>query len=308
MPELFLNGTVGYEITAEKVRDFLASEKSKEITVVINSVGGDVFEGLEIYNILRSCNRRVTTVISGIAVSMGSVIFLAGEERIAMDGTLYMIHKPSTFTFGDATDLRKDADFLDKVQSSIEQIYNDRTEIKDVNSSVDDETWYTVDEMRKNGIINSERKVIFFEEDTIIDSKKEIKINKEIIETEDLLEMALIDDLKAELEEQKQINAKLVEEKEEKALKAELEALKKTNDELKNTQSKVDSNYSTGKKGTEGCQAGKEGEPFKKTENETKKTNNLDKIVEEVIDTSKTVAETTNKNSLPAFMQSTSKY
>ena len=285
MPELFLNGTVGYEITADRVRNFLASENSKEITVVINSGGGLVTEGLEIYNTLRSSGRTITTVISGIAASMASIIFLAGDERIAMDGTLFMIHKPSSISWGDADDFRKEAELLDKMQGGFQDIYKDRTNIADVESEINEETWYTVAEMKEKGITNSERKITF----KIVD-----EINNDISEVEDEEEMARIDDLKAELEEQKKINAKLAEEAEEAKLIAEIAELKATNAAM-NKEETI------------------EEEKTETVEDDQKEI--VEEVAQvaaqkkpEVIETKNTVAETTMKNELPAFMQASSKY
>lgn len=291
MPELFLNGTVGYEITADRVRNFLASENSKEITVVINSGGGLVTEGLEIYNTLRSSGRTIITVISGIAASMASIIFLAGDERIAMDGTLFMIHKPSGIYWGDADDFRKEAELLDKMQEGFQDIYKDRTNIADVESEINEETWYTVAEMKEKGITNSDRNIVFKVVDGSNDNNKD-----EILETEDKTEMARIDDLKAELAEQKKINAELAEKAEEAKLEAAIAELKATNAAMDKKETVEDEE-------TETVEAEREEE----IENEVAKAAVAQKKPE-VIDTKKTVAETTNKNEMPAFMQASSKY
>lgn len=291
MPELFLNGTVGYEITADRVRDFLASEKSQEITVVINSGGGYVTEGLEIYNTLMASGRKITTVISGIAASMASIIFLAGDERIAMAGTLFMIHKPSGISWGDADDFRKEAEVLDKMQEGFQDIYKDRTNIDDIESEINEETWYTVAEMKEKGITNSDRKIVF----KVVDDDGETNpIDIPIIETEDKVEMARIDDLKAELEEQKKVNAELAEKAEEAKLEAELAELKATNAAMQTTETQTEEVE------TETVEDDEVAEVIEKETKVSKQT--------EVIETKNAVAETTNKNDLPAFMQATSKY
>jgi len=291
MPELFLNGTVGYEITADRVRDFLASEKSQEITVVINSGGGFVTEGLEIYNTLRASGRSITTVISGIAASMASIIFLAGDERIAMAGTLFMIHKPSGISWGDADDFRKEAELLDKMQEGFQDIYKERTSIPDVESEINKKTWYTVSEMKAKGITNSERKIVF----KVVNEEDQTENNDDLfIETEDKTEMARIDDLKAELEEQKKINAELVEKAEEAKIEAEIAQFKATNASMNKKETVEEEKPET----VEGDQEEILGEVAQAAAQKKP----------DVIDTKNTVAETTNKNELPAFMQATSKY
>lgn len=200
MAQLTLSGTVGGDILAEDVRKFLANNQDENIEVFINSGGGSVFEGLEVYNTLRASGRNVTTVITGLAASIASVIFLAGDERIAMTGTSYMIHKPSSIALGDADNLKKEADVLDSIQENIGDIYKERTNIEDANALMNDETWFKVDEMATNGITNSERQV------------------KMMLGDEE--DMSKIDDLKAELE---QVNAQKSEAEEAKQV-AELQA------------------------------------------------------------------------------------
>ncbi|WP_430598254.1 head maturation protease, ClpP-related [Enterococcus sp. AZ177] len=306
MPDLFLSGVVGDEITAKKVRNFLASEKSENITVVINSVGGDAFEGIEIYNLLCACGKKVTTVISGMAASAASVIFLAGDERIAMAGTSYMIHKPKGLSYGESHALRKDAEMLDKLQENVENIYHEKTNINNITKAVDDTNWYTVSEMKEKGITNSERKIILniSAEDEEIDPTFNANI-----ETEEKTEMARIDDLKAELEEQKKINAELEEKAEEAKLEAELAELKAANAAMQTTEPQ------TVAKGEDTIEPKAATKP-NTIENAEGSTKPADTVVEEpkepkqpeVIDTKNTVAETTMKNELPAFMQASSKY
>lgn len=306
MPELFLNGTVGYEITADRVRDFLASEKSQEITVVINSGGGYVTEGLEIYNTLMASGRTITTVISGIAASMASIIFLAGDERIAMAGTLFMIHKPSGISWGDADDFRKEAEVLDKMQEGFQDIYKERTNIADVESEINEETWYTVAEMKDKGITNSDRKIVF---KVVNEGEENNPVDNPIIETEDKTEMARIDDLKAELEEQKKKNAELIEKAEEAKMEVELAELKAANAAMQTTEPQV---VTEGEDTTE-PKAATEPNTIESAEGSTEPVNT---VIEEpkapkqpeVIETKNTVAETTNKNEMPAFMQASSKY
>ncbi|MCS6716298.1 Clp protease ClpP, partial [Proteus terrae] len=132
MADLFLSGVVGYDITGEKVKNFLASNDDEEVTVYINSPGGYVFEGLEVYNLLRASGRKIKTVLTGLAASMGSIIFLAGDDRVAMTGSLYMVHKPSGITWGNADEMRKEADLLDKIQGSLSDIYKERANIESI--------------------------------------------------------------------------------------------------------------------------------------------------------------------------------
>ncbi|OFI46749.1 hypothetical protein BG262_02830 [Floricoccus penangensis] len=218
MADLRLSGVVGWEITADKVDSFLKDNKDDEITVYINSPGGDVFEGLEVYNLLRASGKKVTTVLTGLSASMGSIIFLAGDERIAMTGSLYMVHKPSSMAWGDANDLKKSAEVLDKVQESLEAIYKERAGISDISDYINNETWWGVSEMTDKGIANSDKHV-------------EFKLDEEERKEEDL---ATIEELRAQLEAEKIKNQTLTEENEKAELEKQIADLKKTNEDIEN--------------------------------------------------------------------------
>ena len=91
-----------------------------EISVYINSYGGEVAEGLAIYNALKRHKAKVKTYCDGFAASIASVIFMAGDERIMNDSSLLMIHNAWSYAMGNAKELRKQADDLDKItQASV---------------------------------------------------------------------------------------------------------------------------------------------------------------------------------------------
>lgn len=93
------------------------------INVNINSYGGEVAEGLAIYNALKRHKAKVRTRCDGFACSIASVIFMAGDERIMNEASLLMIHNAYSLTEGDANALRKMADDLDLVTSQSKKIY-----------------------------------------------------------------------------------------------------------------------------------------------------------------------------------------
>ncbi|WP_052241529.1 head maturation protease, ClpP-related [Berryella intestinalis] len=117
----------------------------EEVTVRINSYGGEVAEGVAIYNALRACKARVTTVCDGFACSIASVIFMAGEERVMSDASLLMIHNASSWAGGDAPKLRKLADDLDTITGLSRGIYLAATDLDEAELTrmMDDETWLT---------------------------------------------------------------------------------------------------------------------------------------------------------------------
>ena len=104
---------VAYQDVVEALADL--PEDVSDIYVHINSYGGEVAEGVAIYNALRSSSAKVTTVCEGFACSIASVIFMAGEDRIMRDSSLLMLHNASMGAHGDAQALRKAAEDLDVI-------------------------------------------------------------------------------------------------------------------------------------------------------------------------------------------------
>ena len=131
--ELVLDGVIaseswyGDEVTPQLFRDELA-ERNGDLTIVINSPGGDVFAGVAIYNAIK--NRKdghVTVRVDGVAASIASVIAMAGDTIKMSLGSTMMIHKPWSMAVGDAGELAKTIELLDKLEGSIVDIYADRT-------------------------------------------------------------------------------------------------------------------------------------------------------------------------------------
>jgi ATP-dependent Clp protease, protease subunit len=149
----------GDGVTAPQVSEQLQAGKTtgvKSVKVRINSPGGDCFEGVTIYNLLRSCGLPVTTVVDGLAASAASIIAMAGDKIQMAKGTLMMIHPAACMAFGDATELRKTADVLEKVTGQVADIYSARTgqATDDVLAMMQAETWMTPEEAVKYGFAN----------------------------------------------------------------------------------------------------------------------------------------------------------
>ena len=127
-----------------------------DLEVHINSPGGDVFEGLAIYNSLAQRAGNVTTVIDGLAASAASFIAQAGKTRIIAPGAMMMIHDASGLCIGNASDMRELADLLEKVSDNIAAIYADAAANgTDWRAAMQKETWYTADEAVAAGLAHS---------------------------------------------------------------------------------------------------------------------------------------------------------
>lgn len=131
------------------VHELEALEGVEQINVRIKSFGGDVNEGLAIYNALRAHPARVVTRTDGFACSIASVIFMAGEERVMCESSLLMVHNPWTSARGaNAAEMRKLADDLDKIAEASKAAYLSRASISpdELAELLDAETWITPQE------------------------------------------------------------------------------------------------------------------------------------------------------------------
>ena len=113
------------------------------INVHINSYGGDVAEGLAIYNVLREHNAQIVTICDGFACSAASVVFMAGDRRVMQPASLLMIHNAWTVAMGNAAQLRKTADDIETItQASVEAYKKVATISEDeIKALMDAETW-----------------------------------------------------------------------------------------------------------------------------------------------------------------------
>ncbi len=126
--EIILYGDIGFDITAREFSDELKALGSpKDITVRINSFGGDVFDGVAIYSRLIDSGANIIVFIDGIAASAASVIAMAGNEIHIAEAGFVMIHDAWVVTMGNAAELRKKADKLEAVSEQIAGIYQRRT-------------------------------------------------------------------------------------------------------------------------------------------------------------------------------------
>ena len=145
---LELNGTIAEEswfdddVTPQLFRDEL-NAGSGDITVWINSPGGDCVAAAQIYNMLSNYKGRVTVKIDGIAASAASVIAMAGDTVMVSPVSMLMIHNPATIAWGDHAEMQKAIDMLSEVKESIINAYVLKTGLSRPKLShlMDAETW-----------------------------------------------------------------------------------------------------------------------------------------------------------------------
>ena len=145
---LFLNGTIAEEswfdddITPKLFRDELFSGNG-DITIWINSPGGDCVAAAQIYNMMMEYPGNVTVKIDGIAASAASVIAMAGTKVLVSPVSMLMIHNPMTAAMGDTSEMQKAIAMLDEVKESIINAYEIKTGMSRAKIShlMDAETW-----------------------------------------------------------------------------------------------------------------------------------------------------------------------
>lgn len=129
----------------------------EQINLHINSPGGSVFEGVTIYNALKQHKAKVAVYIDGLAASIASVIAMAGDTIEIASNAMVMIHKPTVVMWGQADDLRKEADLLDKIEDTIIDTYVARTngDRDQIATWIEEETWFNADEALENGFADT---------------------------------------------------------------------------------------------------------------------------------------------------------
>ncbi|MBE6624392.1 MAG: Clp protease ClpP [Ruminococcaceae bacterium] len=145
---LFLNGTIAEEswfdddITPQLFKEELMSG-SGDVTVWINSPGGDCVAAAQIYNMLMDYKGEVTVKIDGIAASAASVIAMAGTKVIMSPVSMLMIHNPMTVAMGDTSEMQKAIEMLASVKDSIINAYEIKTGLSRARLAhlMDAETW-----------------------------------------------------------------------------------------------------------------------------------------------------------------------
>ena len=146
--ELLFNGPIssdtwfGDEITPALFRDEL-SKINGNLTVWLNSPGGDCFAASQIYTMLRNHKGKVTVKIDGIAASAASVVAMAGDETLISPTGMLMCHNPMTIAEGNKADMEKAIELLEEVKESIINAYAGKSGLSrnKIAKLMDEETW-----------------------------------------------------------------------------------------------------------------------------------------------------------------------
>ncbi|VVD74572.1 head maturation protease, ClpP-related [Pandoraea commovens] len=151
----------GTGITAKRISAALRNIGARDLTVNVNSPGGDFFEGVAIYNLLREHKAKVTVNVMGIAASAASVIAMAGDEILMGDGAFLMIHNAWTVAIGNRHDIAQAAEVLAPFDAAMAKVYSQRAGISQEEAAalMDKETWIgaqqAVDDGFATGLLDS---------------------------------------------------------------------------------------------------------------------------------------------------------
>lgn len=164
VPTIYIFEQIGKDWWSEEgvsARDFQQALQeigpTAELIVEINSPGGNVWDGLAIYNMLRGHGAKVTTRVTGLAASIASIIALAGNTVEMSESALFMIHKASGLQAGNADEMRKMADMLDKHDEVLAGIYAAKTgkTTAKITELMAAETWFSGPEAKAGGFIDA---------------------------------------------------------------------------------------------------------------------------------------------------------
>jgi ATP-dependent protease ClpP protease subunit len=157
--DLYLFGVIGGDNA--NIQQFLADLQSvgdvDTLTVHLNTVGGLFSDGLPIYNTLKQHKARVTVKVMGYALSIGSLIMLAGDTIEAAENSLIMLHRAQGIVWGDAGEMRKAAEVLEMHEQAIAPVYAARMGIAtdDVQAILNAETWYSASAAKAAGLVDT---------------------------------------------------------------------------------------------------------------------------------------------------------
>lgn len=142
-----------HDITPDIFKAELYNGEPTDITVSINSPGGDCFAAAQIYNMLKEYPKKVTIKIDSMAASASSVIAMAGDKVLMSTVAIMMIHNPSTVAWGEVKDMQKAINMLAEVKESIINAYVSKTKLdrQQIANWMDAETWMNANKAKDLG-------------------------------------------------------------------------------------------------------------------------------------------------------------
>lgn len=168
----------GNGVTAKRVAAALRWIGDRDVIVNINSPGGDLFEGIAIYNLLRAHPREVTVRVMAIAASAASVIAMAGDAIEIARAGFFMVHNAWVMAMGNRHDLKDAAEWLEPFDAAMADVYAARTgqDRKAIDKMMDNETWISGADAIGNGFADS-----FLPADQVVEDAKAKAVNQSVL-------------------------------------------------------------------------------------------------------------------------------
>ena len=154
--EITLSGDIGFEITARELDVELKKANGADVLLLVNSRGGFVFEGIEIFNLIRAYKGHIEARIVGLAASAASYVILAADKVTAFDNAAFFIHNAINIVFGNHNDMRKMADDLEGLSSMLAKAYVNKSGMstKEIKALMDEATIFFADEILEAGFVD----------------------------------------------------------------------------------------------------------------------------------------------------------
>ena len=205
--ELRLEGPIdnenfwGDEVTPQMFRDELEADDG-DVTVWINSPGGNVFAAAEIYTMLKEYKGVVTVKIASIAASAASVIAMAGDFVLMSPTSLLMIHDPSTIAMGNAKDMEKAIETLNEVKESIINAYMAKTGLRHskIAELMSNETWMNAKKAVELGFADE----VLFEDSERVPEEEQTTIEPTALYSSRMMDLAILNKLGVDITKPKE--------------------------------------------------------------------------------------------------------
>jgi ATP-dependent protease ClpP protease subunit len=167
MHKIFIYAPIGGSLFSEGVnveqisKEIASLKKGTDIELRINSPGGNAWDGVALYNVLKSYEGKVTAYVDGLAASAASIIAMGADELVMGQGSQLMIHQASGVAIGNAEDMLATAEILETVTSEMIGIYEARTGLdeEEIKSMVYEETWLDSEKAVSMGFADSKTPV-----------------------------------------------------------------------------------------------------------------------------------------------------
>lgn len=156
MKTIAISGVIGWEVLPEDVRKALEAAAGEDVDIEVSSPGGYVYDGLEIFNLIKNYQGNKQTHLMGMAASMASYIVLAGDRIIAEDNAIFMVHNVWGLAIGDHRDMRKAADVQEGMTKLLAKAYMRKSgkSAEEIEAMMNEETFLFGDEILDAGFVD----------------------------------------------------------------------------------------------------------------------------------------------------------